>query len=150
MEQVPPYMRPQKMQHLLSQFGEVTRLYLAEEDQALARRRKKAGGNKNKCFTEGWVEFEDKKVAKQVAESLNGTRIGGKKRDFYAEDLWSIKYLRHFKWAHLTEKLGAFSSPSLAVPILHPRLHCRARSVREACSRTKAALRSDGGETREC
>ena len=136
------------MQHLLSQFGEVTRLYLAEEDQALARRRKKAGGNKNKCFTEGWVEFEDKKVAKQVAESLNGTRIGGKKRDFYAEDLWSIKYLRHFKWAHLTEKLGAFSSPSPAV-FVYPRVS-RARSVREACSRTKAARRSDGGETREC
>lgn len=31
---------------------------------------------------------------------------GGKKRDFYAEDLWNIKYLSGFKWQHLTEKMG--------------------------------------------
>jgi len=29
-------------------------------------------------------------------------------RGFYASDLWNIKYLRHFKWHHLTEKIGAF------------------------------------------
>ena len=28
-------------------------------------------------------------------------------RGFYASDLWNIKYLRHFKWHHLTEKIGA-------------------------------------------
>ena len=132
--QVPPYMRPQKMQHLLSQFGEVTRLYLAEEDQALARRRKKAGGNKNKCFTEGWVEFKDKKVARQVAESLNGTRIGGKKRDFYAEDLWSIKFLKHFKWAHLTEKLGVLKRrPCASVPFVTDRLPLPVQLTSDEC-----------------
>ncbi len=35
-----------------------------EEDQANRRARKKAGGNSGKRYTEGWVEFEDKKVAR--------------------------------------------------------------------------------------
>ena len=28
------------------------------------------------CFTEGWVEFCDKKMAKHVARCLNATQIG--------------------------------------------------------------------------
>lgn len=39
-------------------------VYLVEEDQASRRARKKSGGNSGKRFTEGWVEFEDKKVAR--------------------------------------------------------------------------------------
>lgn len=45
----------------------------------------------------GWVEFSDKKIAKQVAESLNNTAIGGKKGDFYHDDIWNLKYLKNFK-----------------------------------------------------
>lgn len=46
-------------------------------DEAARRRRVKQGGNKKVCYTEGWVEFEDKRVAKRVAKSLNNTKIGG-------------------------------------------------------------------------
>jgi len=35
----------------------------------------KIGGNKNIKFTEGWVEFKDKKVARMVALSLNNTKM---------------------------------------------------------------------------
>jgi hypothetical protein len=31
----------------------------------------------------------------------------GAGRGFYASDLWTLKYLKHFKWHHLTEKIGA-------------------------------------------
>ena len=41
-------------------------MYLAEEDQANRRARKKAGGNSGKMYTEGWIEFEDKKIARGV------------------------------------------------------------------------------------
>ncbi len=41
-----------------------------------------------KNFTEGWVEFEDKRVAKRVAAQLNGQPMGGKKRGAYFYDLW--------------------------------------------------------------
>ncbi len=39
-------------------------------------------------FTEGWVEFTDKRVAKRTAVALNGRPIGGKRRSAYFEDLW--------------------------------------------------------------
>ena len=32
---------------------------------------------------------------------------GGKKRSYYHDDLWNIKYLPKFRWTHLTEKIGA-------------------------------------------
>ena len=56
------------------------RLYLAEEDSAVRQRRKKAGGNGTKQFAEGWIEYADKKLAKTVAESLNNTKVSGRKR----------------------------------------------------------------------
>jgi hypothetical protein len=36
-----------------------------------------------KNFTEGWVEFRDKKKARATAEMLNGHQIGGKRRSAY-------------------------------------------------------------------
>jgi hypothetical protein len=33
---------------------------------------------------------------------------GGKKSGFYHDDLWTIKYLKGFKWTHLTEQIGKF------------------------------------------
>jgi ESF2/ABP1 family protein len=50
-----------------------------------------------KNFTEGWVEFEDKAVAKSVAAMLNNQPIGGKHRSAYHFDLWCLKYLPKFK-----------------------------------------------------
>ena len=64
--------KPQKLRHLLSSYGELGRVYLAPEDSALRRKRKREGGNTGKNFTEGWVEFEDKRMAKRVAGMLNG------------------------------------------------------------------------------
>ena len=75
-------MKPNKVRSLLEPYGEITRLYLAEEgmssttlqfttgsqltDAEVRHRRKAAGGNGSKQFAEGWVEFADKKIAKQV------------------------------------------------------------------------------------
>lgn len=42
-----------------------------------------------------------------MAASLNNTPIGKvKRREYYAEDLWNLKYLKGFKWHHLTEKIA--------------------------------------------
>ena len=48
-------------------------LYL---DPKVRLRRKKYGGNKKKKYTEGWVKFLDKKVAKTVVNTLNTQPIG--------------------------------------------------------------------------
>jgi ESF2/ABP1 family protein len=37
------------------------------------------------------VEFEDKRVAKAVAATLNGQQIGGKKRSAYYYDIWNVR-----------------------------------------------------------
>jgi len=100
---VPPHMKPNKVQALFEVYGHVTRLFLQEEDAGSAKRRKAAGGNGSRQFREGWVEFEDKKLARRVAESLNNTPMGGKKSSFYHDDLWNLKYLKGFKWDNLTE-----------------------------------------------
>lgn len=42
----------------------------------MRKKRKKHGGSGRKLFTEGWIEFKDKRVAKAVALSLNNTTIG--------------------------------------------------------------------------
>ena len=59
-----------------------------------------------KKFTEGWVEFKKKRIAKAVVQSLNGNIIGGKKGSYYHDDIWAMKYLPRFKWSNLTEKLA--------------------------------------------
>ena len=79
---------------------------LVPSDPVVQQRRKKFGGNKRRNYTEGWVEFADKRVAKAVAVTLNNTPVGGRKRHYYHDDLWNIKYLSKFRWTHLTEKRG--------------------------------------------
>ena len=103
---VPPRMTPTKIKALLGQFGEVTRVYLVEEDKAARKRRRQRTGNGSKRYIEGWVEFASKKVAKHVARSLNTTPISNHKRNVHYGDLWNLKYLSKFKWSHLTEKVA--------------------------------------------
>ena len=98
---IPPRMKPQKLRQLLSPFGKLDRVYLTPEDPGTRLRRKKFGGNTGKNFTEGWVEFLDKKKARRCAEMLNGTQIGGKRRSAHYSDLWMLKYLPKFKWDNL-------------------------------------------------
>ncbi|CAM6008331.1 unnamed protein product [Sphagnum balticum] len=109
LSRIPPHLKPLKLRHLLSQFGEVLRIYLAPEDAAARRMRRKRvkGGNSGKNFTEGWVEFAHKSVAKKVAEMLNGESMeANRRRSAYHYDLWNIKYLRKFKWENLTEEIA--------------------------------------------
>jgi ESF2/ABP1 family protein len=103
---IPPRMTPTKLKSLLSDFGEVTRVYLAEEDQAVRKRRRKLSGNGSKRYVEGWVEYASKKVAAHVARSLNLTPISSQKRNPHHDDLWMLKYLSRFQWSHLTEKVA--------------------------------------------
>ncbi|KAL0377370.1 UNVERIFIED_CONTAM: Pre-rRNA-processing protein ESF2 [Sesamum radiatum] len=106
LSRVPPHMDPLKLRQILSQYGEIQRLYLTPEDPAAQVRRKKSGGFRGQEFSEGWVEFTDKKIAKRVARMLNGEQIGGRKRSSFYYDLWNIKYLSKFKWDDLTEEIA--------------------------------------------
>ncbi|CAO2825031.1 unnamed protein product [Amaranthus hypochondriacus] len=104
LSRIPPKMDPLKLRQLLSPYGEIKRIYLAPEDPAAQMRRKRSGGFRGQGFSEGWVEFADKRIAKKTANLLNGEQIGGKKRSQFFYDIWNIKYLSKFKWDHLTEE----------------------------------------------
>lgn len=48
-------MKPAKLRHLMSQYGEVDRVFLKPEDSKLQKRRVKMGGNKKQNFAEGKI-----------------------------------------------------------------------------------------------
>ncbi|KAL6617329.1 hypothetical protein U3516DRAFT_898495 [Neocallimastix sp. 'constans'] len=106
LSKIPPFMKPIKLRHLLSRYAKIGRIYLAAEDEKIAHRRKKYGGNRKRNYTEGWVEFLDKREAKLVVKHLNNHIIGGKKSSWYHDDIWNMKYLHGFKWIHLTERIA--------------------------------------------
>uniref|UniRef100_A0A8D3CG71 Activator of basal transcription 1 n=2 Tax=Scophthalmus maximus TaxID=52904 RepID=A0A8D3CG71_SCOMX len=102
---IPPRLRPKHLRNMLSVYGEIGRVFLQPEDSQVRKRKKKSG--LRRCdFTEGWVEFRDKRVAKKVAASLHNTQMGTRKRQSFSSDLWCIKYLHRFQWTHLSERLA--------------------------------------------
>ncbi|KAG8963968.1 RNA-binding ATPase activator esf2 [Tulasnella sp. 419] len=103
---IPPGMRPAKVRHILSAYGEIGRVYLQQEDPKRAYLRKKHTSTNKAHYTEGWVEFASKKVARSVAEMLNAQPIGGKKGSRWRDDIWTMKYLPRFKWNMLTEQIA--------------------------------------------
>jgi len=105
---IPPFMKPHTIRHLLQPFASsgLERVFLTPEDASTHKSRVKSGGNKKKSFLDGWIEFASKREAKIAAEALNGKNIGGKKGGYYYDDVWNLKYLKGFKWRHLTEQIA--------------------------------------------
>ncbi|XP_001948686.1 pre-rRNA-processing protein esf2 [Acyrthosiphon pisum] len=97
---IPKYMNVTKLRELLGQYGEIGRVFLQPASNPNLKKRPA------KHFTEGWIEFERKKVAKMVAEILNGKRIDSRKSSKYFDSVWNLKYLPRFKWVHLNERLA--------------------------------------------
>ncbi|KAL3280798.1 hypothetical protein HHI36_004030 [Cryptolaemus montrouzieri] len=105
---IPPYMNVTQIREYFGEFGTLGRVYLQLED---SKKHAKPGEKKSKRkvakkFSEGWVEYEKKSVAKEVAKRLNNTQVSNRKKSKQYDYLWSIKYLSGFKWAHLHERLA--------------------------------------------
>lgn len=103
---IPPYMKPTKLRQLLEPYGTINRIFLSPEDPQEHARRVKQGGNKKRMYTDGWIEFVNKKDAKDSVDMLNARTIGGPKGTYYRDDIWSLRYLKGFKWHHLTEQIA--------------------------------------------
>ncbi|KAJ9122502.1 hypothetical protein QFC22_001931 [Naganishia vaughanmartiniae] len=105
---LPPGMTHQKVKHILTGYGDIGKIYAQQKDAPLStannqsHKRKHVSAN----YTEAWVEFKDKKIAKVVADMLNATTIGGKKGDRWRDDIWTMKYLSGFKWEMLGEQVA--------------------------------------------
>ncbi|XP_002526047.2 pre-rRNA-processing protein ESF2 isoform X1 [Ricinus communis] len=110
LSRIPPHMDHVKLRHILCRYGEIQRIYLAPEVNKhrvqYRVQRRKADGLEDLGFSEGWVEFTNKSIAKRVANMLNGEQMGGRKRSQFYYDLWNIKYLSKFKWDDLTEEIA--------------------------------------------
>ncbi|KAI1293592.1 Activator of basal transcription 1 [Halotydeus destructor] len=94
---VPPGLTVKKIRDIFTKFGEVGRIFL---EPSKSRR------GITVLFDEGWIEFKKKRIAKLVASTLNGTQVGGKRRNIFYDSIWSIKYLHRFKWNNLTEQMN--------------------------------------------
>uniref|UniRef100_A0A1I7S753 Activator of basal transcription 1 n=1 Tax=Bursaphelenchus xylophilus TaxID=6326 RepID=A0A1I7S753_BURXY len=93
---IPPRFTKRRINEYFSNFGQVGRIYL-QIDRKSTKVRK---------YTEGWVEFKKKKIAKKAALMLNKQQVGGKHRSPAFDCLWTIKYLHGFKWSNLVEQLN--------------------------------------------
>ena len=74
MSRVPPYMNPTSLRRLIeSKFDGVERIYMEPEREHIRKSRIKSGGNRKMKYTEAWIEFARKKIAKKCAFMLNNT-----------------------------------------------------------------------------
>ncbi|XP_074157860.1 activator of basal transcription 1-like [Sminthopsis crassicaudata] len=106
---IPPCFRPLHVRNLLSVHGEIGRVFFQPEDRSGRVRKVRTlseGRRLRQDYTEGWVEFRDKRVAKLVVASLHNTPMGTQRRSPFRYDLWNLKYLHRFKWSHLSERLA--------------------------------------------
>ncbi|KAI9498061.1 hypothetical protein BDB00DRAFT_755403 [Zychaea mexicana] len=106
MSRIPMFMTPTRLRDFLSKHAELGRIYLEKEDPKITAKRRKYHKNKRVNYREGWIEFKDKKKAKQLAEYLNARQVGGKRGNAFYYETWTIKYLPKFKWRHLTEQMA--------------------------------------------
>ncbi|GMT00270.1 hypothetical protein PENTCL1PPCAC_22444, partial [Pristionchus entomophagus] len=88
-----------RMRTEMSKYGSIGRIFLQLE------KRRGASGKTVKRYTEGWVEFHSKGVAKRVALTLNSSEVACNRRSAAAGTHWNCKYLPGFKWIHLNEQL---------------------------------------------
>merc|ERR1711879_165916 len=69
------------------------------------KKKKNINGYNSGRYKEGWIEFEDKRIAKSVAKVLNLQEIAQKKGGAWAGQFWTLKYLSKFHWDNLHEQL---------------------------------------------
>ncbi|XP_018786572.1 PREDICTED: pre-rRNA-processing protein esf2-like isoform X2 [Bactrocera latifrons] len=103
---IPKHMNVTRMREILGEYAELGRVYLQPEKLPGGNDKKKKRKRLARHFTEGWVEFESKRAAKQIVELLNNKQISTRKKSQFYDYMWSMKYLPRFKWVHLTERMN--------------------------------------------
>lgn len=135
---IPPGMTPAKFRHIFSQFGEVDRIYLQPKEHAQSGGKRKRSSSH---FSEGWVEFCSKGVARSVADMLNAQPIGalggaahssrksrsGGVSNRWKDDVWTMKYLKGFRWPMLMEQMCTCSERCFLLTAAHERASHAAR-----------------------
>lgn len=100
---IPQYMNVTRIREVFLEYGAIGRVFLQLSDTIDQKTKRKKVAKK---FSEGWVEFEKKSVAKKVALHLNNKQVSTRKKSKHFDCIWNIKYLSGFKWVHLHERLA--------------------------------------------
>ncbi|KAI9363037.1 hypothetical protein DFJ73DRAFT_812199 [Zopfochytrium polystomum] len=113
---IPPLLDLSKLRHLLAPHAggpqHILRVYLVPEDPQ-KKRASRSGGRRHKSssrrhrirFVEGWIEIDSRRLARHLAEALHNTPMERKRGGSrFHDDLWSLRYLPRFRWAHLNEQ----------------------------------------------
>ncbi|KAL8591502.1 hypothetical protein ACOMHN_000517 [Nucella lapillus] len=96
---IPRCMNLKRLRQEMENNAEVGNIYLEPDD-------KPSHNPHQRVYKEGWVEFRDKADAKQVAAMLNNNQVGGRRKNPWRDEIWNIKYLPKFQWAHLNARLA--------------------------------------------
>ncbi|GAB5368990.1 hypothetical protein AAMO2058_001366500 [Amorphochlora amoebiformis] len=102
MMMVPPSMGVHDIRDRLTRRGKIRRIYMLPKNFLPSRKRQHA-----KKYAQGWIEFADKKAARQTVHMLDGHEIGGRCRVKYRDYMWHLTYLEGFKWENLTRWLNS-------------------------------------------
>ena len=103
---IPSGTSPSQLKQLLSHAYNnviIHRIYCQPINNISKHKLNKSG---KESYLDGWIEFDNKHQAKQLCDLLNGSNIISSNRKNKSYDtLWNLKYLKGFKWNHLTDKL---------------------------------------------
>ncbi|XP_058125282.1 uncharacterized protein LOC131293534 [Anopheles ziemanni] len=140
---IPKHMNVTVLRGLLEPYGEIGRVYLEPERKGRKIRKKTANGKQAMInYTEGWVEFVHKRVAKAIVPLLNTKPISTNRKSVFCDMLWTMKYLPRFKWVNLSERLAyerAVARDKLRTEIRQTRAEA---SVFEAAVSSSAAFKA--------
>uniref|UniRef100_A0A2M3ZJ22 Activator of basal transcription 1 n=1 Tax=Anopheles braziliensis TaxID=58242 RepID=A0A2M3ZJ22_9DIPT len=104
---VPKHMNVTILRELLDPYGEVGRIYMQPAKKGNTVRKRTAKGKRAMLqYTEAWVEFSRRRIAKAVVQQLNAKPISTSRKSVFCDILWSMKYLPHFQWMQLSERLA--------------------------------------------
>jgi ESF2/ABP1 family protein len=104
---IPPKMTPATLRQLLERHagpGNIDRIFLQPESEAVTRRRQKRSGRGTVCYLHGWIEFLRSATAQRVADTLHQTPMDPSPRSRFHGDLWSLRFEEGLMWAHIREK----------------------------------------------
>ncbi|CRH03007.1 small subunit rRNA processing protein, putative [Plasmodium relictum] len=103
---IPIGLNASKIKEIFSKYGSIDKMHLnkiKEDEIDIASKEK---NNKRLRYSDGYIEFFNKKDAIKVEKLLNNQMIGGKKRkNILRESFWHIKYLKNFTWNDLVSSV---------------------------------------------
>lgn len=120
---------PQRLRKTMESYGEVSRLHCKVEDTAASFQKSKKKGARRQppSVMEAWVEFLDRRAAKEVARFLKSSHLTCSRRQRDTrEDALSARYLPDFTWDTLEESiLNSSKRKAKASPAQLPASHMK-------------------------